>query len=292
MNRFNNFSILPFYSSLDEQNAYKWWVYGRVYPLFASANFLLPFQILFQSDENPFDVVVNIWDKDRNGYGSFYSYGLQTEVLDFGDYKAVVFDGKQLMQPNLPIGQYFLTVEIAFDEYSIDLYSEMFTVVADMSPYLKIEWWDEQDLVFDAGRIIYKTTDKRYKQFLYLDADIAKPEYIFEDESEERDGYTFPIKQISEKRYKFSFLASEYLLDVMRFIRMADFVQITYQGKTFLPDSFLITPEWEKEGDVAVVKAEFDTDTVVKKLGLGYLRPTGGDFNVDYGPDEIPDFNT
>ena len=125
-----------------------------------------------------------------------------------------------------------------------------------------------------------------------MDADIAKPEYIFEDESEERDGYTFPIKQISEKRYKFSFLASEYLLDVMRFIRMADFVQITYQGKTFLPDSFLITPEWEKEGDVAVVKAEFDTDTVVKKLGLGYLRPTGGDFNVDYGPDEIPDFNT
>ena len=46
MNEFNNLSVLPFYPSLSDQNASKWWTYGRIYPLFAPASFLLPFQII------------------------------------------------------------------------------------------------------------------------------------------------------------------------------------------------------------------------------------------------------
>jgi hypothetical protein len=164
-------------------------------------------------------------------------------------------------------------------------YSEIFTVVNDIEPFLKIEWWDKEDLIFDAGRIVFKTNAYRYKQRLYLQSDIAKPEYVFDEEGETRDGYFFPIKQISEKRYRFSFFASEYLLDVMRFIRMADYVEITHHGKVFRPDTFLITPEWEDNGDVASVDAEFETDTVVKKIGRGYLIPNGGSFNDDYNDD-------
>ena len=62
-------------------------------------------------------------------------------------------------------------------------------------------------------------------------------------------------------------------------------MKITYNGKTYTADSFLITPEWEDNGDIAVVDAEFETATVAKKLGLGYLRSTGGDFNNDYNND-------
>ena len=135
----------------------------------------------------------------------------------------------------------------------------------------------------DAGTIVYK--DPAFKNVLYLQADIAKPEYPFEEEGEIRDGYFFPTKQISEKRYRFNFLASEYLLDVMRFIRMSDYAEIEYHGQRYSLDTFLITPEWESNGDVADVEAVFDTATVAKKIGLGFIKSQRGDFNADFNND-------
>ena len=287
MNEFNNLSVLPFYSSLSEQNAKKWWVFGRVYPLFAPAKFLLPFQIIDVFDAEPIEYVASLFKKENDGTwihaGDVDEIAENVEYIDCGTYGVLAYNGNPLISNDLSEGQYYMVFACADAEYNEhSYYSEVFTVVQDMSPYVKVEWWDTQDLVFDAGRLVYKHNSTRFKQRLFLDSDIAKPDYIFEEEVEDRDGYTFPIKQISEKKFRFSFLASEYLLDVMR---MADFVEITYEGKVFKPDSFLITPEWESEGDVAVVKAEFQTDTVVKKLGLGYLRPTGGQFNNDYNND-------
>ena len=46
----NNFSVLPWYTSLDQQNARRWWIYDRVYPLFTPATFLLPFQLMRESE--------------------------------------------------------------------------------------------------------------------------------------------------------------------------------------------------------------------------------------------------
>ncbi len=178
----------------------------------------------------------------------------------------------------MPNGRYYLMMVWAYA-----IYSEIFTVVNDIQPYLKIRWWDVEDFTMDAGTIVY--TNPAFKNVLYLKADIAKPEYPFEEEGETRDGYFFPTKQISEKRYRFSFLASEYLLDVMRFIRMADFAEIEYHGQTYSLDTFLITPEWEDNGDVAAVDAEFDTATVAKKIGLGYVKAQRGDFNDDFNND-------
>ena len=42
----NNLSVLPFYTSIEQQNARKWWIFGKVYPLFTPAGFLLPFQLM------------------------------------------------------------------------------------------------------------------------------------------------------------------------------------------------------------------------------------------------------
>ena len=52
----------------------------------------------------------------------------------------------------------------------------------------------------------------------------------------------------------------------MRLIRMADHIVITYHNQEYRPDSFLITPQWESNGDVAAVDGEFETNTVAKKL--------------------------
>lgn len=165
-------------------------------------------------------------------------------------------------------------------------YSEVFTVVQQMQPYLKIEWYDESDMIFEGGRIVY--TSPQYHNFLYFASELGKPDYEFTEEGETRDGYFFPEKQLSEKTYRCTVLAPEYLCDVMRMIRMADHVRVTDKyGRIYDCDTFLITPKWETQGDVASVEIEFDTATVVKKIGDGKTVLQRGDFNADYSSDYL-----
>lgn len=280
----NNLSVLPWYTSIEQQNARKWWVYGRVYPLFTPAGFVLPFQLIVKHTANPVIGAMNLIDANTgelidHALTKLENTGLTIKQFPNMDYDVVVYPGQLPAFTSMPNGRYYFTATFN----SVKYYSEIFTVINDTSPYLKIEWWDIEDFTMDAGTIVYK--NPLFKNVLYLQAEIAKPEYTFEEEGENRDGYFFPTKQISEKKYRFAFFASEYLLDVMRFIRMADYVEITNNGRRYSVDTFLITPEWEDNGDVASVEAEFNTATVAKKIGLGYVKSQRGDFNDDFNND-------
>lgn len=281
----NNFSVLPWYTSIEQQNARKWWAYGHVYPLFTSAMFMLPFQIIREHSDAETLQDFRIYTKNGALVGNYTAaIAPYISVKSFAGlgYDVIVFAGQFPVFQQFADGQYYARLRIG----GIYWYSEIFTVVNDISEYLKITWWDNNDFTMDAGTIVYRYAgNTQYRNILYLQADIARPEYQFEEEGETRDGYFFPIKQISEKRYKFKFLASEYLLDVMRFIRMADFATIEKNGQTYSLDTFLITPEWEDNGDIASVEAEFGTATVAKKIGVGYIRTQRGDFDDDFNID-------
>lgn len=276
-------SVLPWYDSIERQNARKWWVYNKVYPLFTPAGFMLPFQIMREHSTNEI-VSFKIYRRDNSLVGDFTQMMIETGLkvvnpIGAREIDVIVYPGLLPAFTKFANGQYYAAMSDGVQTW----YSEMFTIVNDISGYLKLEWWDVDDFYMDEGVIIYKSPLFRNK--LYLCADIAKPEYIFEEDGETRDGYFFPAKQISEKRYHFTFLASEYLLDVMRFVRMADYAQITKNEQVYKLDTFLITPEWEDNGDVASVDAEFDTATVAKKIGRGFATTTNGDFNNDYNND-------
>lgn len=279
----NNLSVLPWYDSIERQNARKWWVYNKVYPLFTPAGFMLPFQVMREHRTNEI-VSFRIYKRDNSLVGDFTQVMKETGLkvinpIGEREIDVIVYSGLLPAFTKFANGQYYAVMSDGVQTW----YSEMFTIVNDISGYLKLEWWDVDDFYMDEGVIIYKSPLFRNK--LYLCADIAKPEYIFEEDGETRDGYFFPAKQISEKRYHFTFLASEYLLDVMRFVRMADYAQITKNEQVYKLDTFLITPEWEDNGDVASVDAEFDTATVAKKIGRGFVTTTKGDFNNDYNND-------
>ena len=279
----NNLSVLPWYTSIDQQNARKWWIYGRVYPLFTPAGFLLPFQIMRTQNYGTVLTGFKIYTKDGVLLGDYLQQlrdaGMVVKSFSSLGYDIIVYPGTLPIFTQMSNGQYYAVITDSVNTF----YSEIFTVVNDIEPYLKIEWWDIADFIMDAGAIVY--TNPSFKNVLYLDSNLAKPEYPFDEEGETRDGYFFPIKQISEKHYRFKFFASEYLLDVMRLIRMADYANITYHGQTYSLDTFLITPDWEDNGDVASVEAEFDTATVAKKIGLGYIKAQRGDFNDDFNND-------
>ena len=280
----NNLSVLPWYTSIEQQNARKWWIYNRVYPLFTPAGYVLPFQMIIPHVTSPYLSSFLLYNANTNTIVANITTGLRDTGLTYKQftslgYDVVVYPGLFPVANSMLNGRYYIVASIN----TITYYSEIFTVVNDIQPYLKIKWWDVADFTMDAGTIVY--TSPAFKNVLYLQSDIAKPEYPFEEEGETRDGYFFPTKQISEKRYRFNFLASEYLLDVMRFIRMADYAEIEYHGQRYSLDTFLITPEWEDNGDVAAVEAVFDTATVAKKIGLGYIKAQRGDFNDDFNND-------
>lgn len=282
----NNLSVLPWYTSIDQQNARKWWAYGYTYPLYTPAGYMLPFQILRTNRSGTGISYFRIYKANGTLVGTYTTQiqeqGITIKKFSSLGYDVIVYGSHNQVFTSMDNGQYYAVLNDGYQTW----YSEVFTVVNDITPYMKIEWWDDQDFTMDAGTIVYRySNNTQFKNVLYLPADIARPEYPFEEEGEERDGYFFPTKQISEKHYRFTFLASEYLLDVMRFIRMADFAEITKNGQRYSLDTFLITPEWEDNGDVASVEAEFDTATVAKKIGLAYVKSQRGDFNDDFNND-------
>lgn len=72
----------------------------------------------------------------------------------------------------------------------------------------------------------------------------------------------------------------------MRLIRMSDFVTVYSQGRKYDCDTFLITPKWQTQGNLASVECEFECATVVKKIGRGVIPPeTKGDYNNDFNND-------
>lgn len=280
----NNLSVLPWYTSITEQNHRKSYAYGNIYPLFTPANKFLPFQIMRNTRSNGI-TSVRIYYKEGTLFADVTKWAKETglQIVRFASmgYDVIVYPGILPMPTTQMDGIYYATISDGVQTW----YSEMYTVVQDLSGYLKIEWYDIENAVFDAGVIVYKNPS--FRNVLYLCTELGKPEYQFEEEGETRDGYFFPEKQISEKTYHCICLAPEYLCDVMRFIRMSDYVTVTDKyGRIYDCDTFLITPKWQTQGDLASVEIEFQTATVVKKIGRGYIMQTGkGDFNNDFNDD-------
>lgn len=281
MKQNNNFSVLPWYTDIREQNHRRSYAYGSVYPLYTMVNTLLPFQIIRRKRNNAISAV-KLYTVDglfvSDITGTMRETGLQ--VVSFESYDVIVYVGLLPMATNIGQGQYYVTLTDGVDTW----FSEVFTYVNDLGGYLKIEWYDKENLCFDSGMIVYQ--NPTFRNRLYFATELGKPDYTFEEEGETRNGYFFPEKQLSEKTYKCTVLAPEYLCDVMRFIRMADYVIVTDKyGRKYDCDTFLITPKWQTQGDLASVEIEFETDTVVKKIGRGYYLEDKGDFNEDYSAD-------
>lgn len=281
----NNLSVLPWYTSIEQQNHRKSYAYGNIYPLIAPAGHLLPFQIQRPNRANTVaDIVVNLYKYDGQLVTDISSAIKQTSnitIVPFSGFDNIVFYPITAIGTTIAEGAHYMTL---FDGEQT-WFSEVFTVVEerDISTYLKIEWYDVDNAYFDAGAIVYH--NPTFHNILYLQTELGKPEYQFTEEGETRDGYFFPEKQISEKTYRCTALAPEYLCDVMRLIRMSDYIKITDKyGREYDCDTFLITPKWQEQGNLASIEIEFETDTVVKKIGRCISR-VRGDFNEDYNAD-------
>lgn len=296
MNRNSNLSPLPWYESLEEQGFRKHWAYGKVWPLIAHRDYLLPFQLVMPNGVNPdmsqFNIYMHKYGTDTyfevtemmqaaglriddartlEGYVNLifpanFALDWTIQGMDFNRDFSEDFGG-----PNrTSIGRYYMRITTTVDGVTKEWYSEVMTFVYDLQGYLKLEWYSLDDLVYDGGAIIY-TSPVNYTNYLWIPADVAMPDYTFEEEGEERDGFFFPTKQTSEKTYRFAFLATEEVCDAMRLVGLSDVViVIDPLGRRYVCDKFTMTPEWQQQGYLASVNCEFQTDTVVIRRAAAY----------------------
>lgn len=286
MIQYNITSVLPFYKDIALQNHRRSYAYGDVYPLYTPAGQILPFQFLTPHDSTNQVGYAHLKKIDGTMVADILQPltdgGLRVTQYASDGYDIISYPSIMPLGINMLEGQYYIELVCMDGRY----YSEVFTVVGDISPYLKIEWRMREDLISYGWRIQYNSGQYAFRNVVYLATELGKPDYEFEETGESRDGWFFPEKMISEKSYKFQFMAPEYLCDAMRFVRMADEIKVTDKyGRTYLCDQFLMTPKWQDQGNLASVEAEFQTDTVAKAIGRALSPNDLAAFNDDYNAD-------
>lgn len=282
----NNISPLPFYDNIALQNHRKDYAFGQVYPLITYKNMLLPFQVVLSGGTRVESV--KLFDFNTGAStditASIKENGLA--LKSYNGFKLLKYPGTLPIAEIKHEGLYYLAIKIKVLSSIKNevIFSDVFTVTNRVDDYLIIEYYNSYNFELKNGIVDFSDN---FKFKCYLNTQIGKPEYDFEEEATERMGYTFIESQVSKKIYKFTFLAPEYLCDALRIVRLCENKQIISKLQTYDVSTFSMEPEWEDQGDLASVECEFETDTVVANIG-GYMPAlAGGDFNDDYDEDYL-----
>jgi hypothetical protein len=281
----NNLNILPFYDSVEKQHHRKFYAFEQTFNLISENVRLLPFQIRRNhaagATINKTKLINLETEVSTDILTEATSAGLG--VLEFSsEGYDLLINPSLLILPTtqMPLGKHYLEIG---DTAGNTWFSDIFNIVRDTAQYLKLLYWDQDNFIHSDGHIDYSIP---YKNYVYLPTEVGKPEYPFEEVAQKRDGHVFIEKQISEKKYKFTFIAPEFLLDALRIVRMHDHIEIQSKGQIYDVETIIINPKWQDQGDLASVEAEFECDTVIKKIGKSIVSSGGsGDFNTDFNND-------
>lgn len=273
----NNISPLPFYESKSEWDSRKIHTYGEVFPLICPRKKLIPFQ-LFIPHPASWDLKVYIRNVE-----DVTEYNLTTSMVGAGltitagtTYDTISYPALTDLIPidSIAEGRHYLQI---YNGYTLVAVSEIMTLVEDVSQHLKLSYTNYGDLIMN--EVVIKFISP-FTFIVYLDTAIGKPDYTWDEEVIKRDGRIFVQKQISEKVFRFDIIASEYLCDALRLVRLHDRVTIEQYGKLYVVDNIIITPKWQETGSLAAVEVEFNCDTIVKKTGKLYYE--GGSYSNGY----------
>ena len=275
----NNISPLPFYDDIALQNHRKDYAFGQIYQLITYRNMLLPFQVVLSSGTSV--NWVRLYNYNTGKYiditNSMKENGLA--IRPFADFKLLKYPGILPITEIKYEGLYYLAIHI--DNLGT-IYSDLFTVTNRVSDYLLIEYSNSYNFELKNGIVDFSDN---FVFKCYLNTQIGKPEYDFEEEATERMGYNFIESQVSKKIYKFTFIAPEYLCDALRIVRLCENKQITSKSQVYDLITFNMEPKWEDQGDLASVECEFETDTIIASIGGYAPELAGGDFNADFNND-------
>lgn len=279
----NNLSCIPFYTKKEHQDFRLWYAYGEKYPHCVPSDYLIPFSFVVPYREQQPNKIVEFYRvccSEEQYLGDFSSVmngnGLEIKKDETRRISVLTFVASEKKSLELEEGMYYMKITLVYGAPKDTFYSDVFFVKDSdkLEKMVCVTWWNEENLEYDGGFIPYgeKVGTESFRNILYLDTTIAMPEYKFTEDGEERNGRFFPIKQISEKVYKMSFIAPEYLCDVMRLIRMADYIELwdVLEDRVISVEQFEMEVKWSQGGHYAEVTCSFQTDSVIKKIGKTY----------------------
>ena len=279
----NNISPLPFYNDIAMQNHRKDYAFGQIYPLITYMNMLLPFQFIVNAKKGEIESIDGIL---LHNYNTGEVINITKSLVENGfelkryeEFSLIKYPGTLPIVEIKHEGLYYLEIQL---EVAGSIYSDIFTVTNKIDDYLLIEYRNSYNFELKNGIVDFSDN---FKFRCYLNTQVGKPEYDFEEEATERMGYSFIESQVSKKIYKFTFVAPEYLCDALRIVRLCEDKKITSKKQVYDLTTFNMEPEWEDQGDLASVECEFETDTVIANIGGYAPELAGGDFNNDYNND-------
>lgn len=262
----SSLNILAWYDTKGKQDHRRWWSYGEVHPMVTEFNHIPNFQMVRAQTGAAITELALVRLDDASEVDVLaLATSLGLEVATFTDYDLIIYPDLLPLGLNIDYGVYYLRMSDGIDTWE----SDVFSMCDDLAGLVKIEYWHTEDFKYPNGHIRYLAP---YKSKVFFDSDIGKPSYEYEEQVSKNDGYNFPLSQISYKKFKFKTILPEYVIDAIRVIGLHDDVEISYNGRTYVADEFLmISPEWAERGNLAVVDFEFRTDTVVSIKARGVV---------------------
>lgn len=129
-----------------------------------------------------------------------------------------------------------------------------------MANYLKITWWNDNDL----GEILYQDG---FKNVIYLDVEVEKPEYNVTLESD-LNGDNVEVTKFRkwEKVYRFECWMQEDLVDAFTLMQIHDNIEVTLQSGDVIQvakHGLRVDPSWEEIGCLAKSVVSFAENYVV-----------------------------
>lgn len=300
MNVQYNFSPLAFYPGTPVE-----WIpdyaYGRPFIAVMPKGELLPFQFtLGDVDYLGPKYPITLDKVEAYSYNSVTSALTKAFDLDLksfmlkkvGEFWIVSSVGGRVQDSRFTEGLYSLKLTISTTNTTGDKrYSEIWSGIISMSShiedYLRIYYRNSNNIALNNGLVIMGS----FYFECYLDTQVGKPEYEFEEEGEERLGYTFIESITSKKSHSFAFLADEHLCDALRLIKLCDNIVIqdkansTKLMREFVPIVFNMEVSWEEQGNLASVTCTFEVDNIISTVGHFTAGLLGSSFNDDYNDD-------
>lgn len=199
----------------------------------------------------------------------------------FASYDYLIHFGSLAHGANVPEGEYDLEISDGVNVW----YSEVLTV-RDFDPnelnpngcaVTKITWYD----TCDVADIFYRTSlfgGPQYKNILYLDVDVAKPEYNYNEEGDENGEGVFEADyQKLEKQHGLQTVLPEYMVDAVTLLplhvtKTGTVEVLTARGYTGEVNRISVDPKWQGAiGTWALTDILFSTEFVVKSNCCDFL---------------------
>ena len=259
-------TIVPFYDAVSEQYRYRddQQITRKQLRLVCSTLRLLPFTIRRATSAGVVaNLLFRIYKVSDGTLAKTATPATHLTITTGSTYDYINYVANADFATALPYGEYYVRITDEFPTPDVDYYSDVFMVVSAVTDYIKVEFWDDEQL---------NNIPASFHQYLYIDNSYKTPDYIREEEGEKIDGILLKQKQTTQKVLNlYNLLTPEFMLDSLMTLPMIDNVNVT----DLLADCMtplevrLRDPEWFSDlgGAYAKLDIQFVEWIVIKKGG-------------------------